>query len=50
MLFIKMGSSLDRKSTAFELLNFEMHIGQQVSGHSLGEKPGFVDSEFLLTF
>lgn len=33
MLFTKMGrSSLDGKSTVFELLNFQRHIGHQVSG------------------
>lgn len=49
MPFTKMGRrSLARKG--FELLNLEMHIGHQVSGPSRGEKPGFVDTEFLLTF
>lgn len=34
MLFTKMGrSSLNGKSTVFELLNFQMHIRHQVSGH-----------------
>lgn len=35
---------------SFELLNFEMHIGHQISGHSFREKPRFIDRKFLLTF